>query len=88
MHKLALVAVTALLSSATAAFAVSAAVKDACSADYAAFCSEHKVGTPGLRTCMHAHRKMLSDPCVKALGASSEVTAEEVREYKREMHKE
>jgi hypothetical protein len=31
---------------------------------------------------------MLSQTCILALGSSSEVTKEEIRQYKREMHKE
>jgi hypothetical protein len=63
---------------------VSEAVKRACGSDYAAYCGEHKVGTEALRSCMRAHRKMLTDVCIHALGHSDEVTAEDIREYKRQ----
>jgi hypothetical protein len=71
----------------TSAFAVSEAVKKGCSADYASYCSEYKVGTDALRTCMRAHRHTLTDVCIKALGSSSEVTQEDIRQYKRETGK-
>ena len=56
--------------------------------DYAAYCNGLKVGTAALRSCMKSHRHMLSQTCIHALGSSSEVTKEEIRQYKREMHKE
>jgi hypothetical protein len=70
--------------SAGESLAVSKAVKEGCSGDYASYCSQYKVGTEALKTCMRAHRHTLSDGCVKALGKSSEVTAEDIRTYKRE----
>jgi hypothetical protein len=87
MRNVAALAALALALSAGESFAVSQAVKDACTSDYAAYCSEHKVGTEGLRTCMRAHRKMLTKPCVDALGTSSEVTAEDIKIYKSEMNR-
>ena len=71
----------------TSPFAVSEAVKKACSSDYAAYCNGLKVGTEVLRTCMRAHRHTLTDGCIKALGSSSEVTPEDIRQYKRETGK-
>jgi hypothetical protein len=71
----------------TSAFAVSEAVKKACSADYASLCSQYKVGTEALRSCMRSHRHTLTDGCIHALGRSSEVTQEDIRQYKREMGK-
>ena len=44
----------------TQASAVSAKVKVACSSDYFAYCSMHKVGTPGVRQCMRAAGPKLS----------------------------
>lgn len=76
-----------LLALPTSAFAVSDAVKKACSADYASLCSQYKVGTEALRTCMRSHRHTLTDGCIKALGHSSEVTQEDIRQYKRETGK-
>ncbi|MBA2125571.1 hypothetical protein DLM45_04940 [Hyphomicrobium methylovorum] len=87
MPKIAMTAAAFFILSTGSAFAVSDAVKKACTSDYAAYCSKYKVGTAPLRTCMRAHRKMLTDDCVQALGKSSEVTAEDIRTYKRETGK-
>jgi hypothetical protein len=87
MQRVLVLAALALAITGGSALAISDAVKQACSSDYAAYCSEHKVGTPALRSCMREHRKMLSGPCIKALGASDEVTPQEVSEYKREMQR-
>ena len=87
MAKLLFFAATALTISMGEANAVSRVVKDACMSDYAAYCNGLKVGTAALRSCMKSHSHMLSKPSIDALGASSEVTKEDVREYKREMHR-
>ena len=84
MKRVASLAAVALALSSGCAFAVSQAVKDACSSDFAAYCSQHKVGTAGARSCMREHRKMLTDDCIHALGKSSEVTQADIDEYKRE----
>jgi hypothetical protein len=84
MKRVAVLAAVALALSSGCAFAVSQAVKDACSADYAAYCSQHKVGTSAAKSCMREHRKMLSEGCVQALGHSSEVTQADVDQYHRE----
>jgi hypothetical protein len=78
---------TTLLALPTSAFAVSEAVKKACGADYASLCSQYKIGTEALRSCMREHRHTLTDGCIKALGHSSEVTQEDIRRYKRETGK-
>jgi hypothetical protein len=88
MAKLALLVAAALTLSMGEADALSRVVKDACMSDYAAYCNGLKVGTTALRSCMKSHRHMLSQTCILALGSSSEVTNEEIRQYKREMHKE
>jgi hypothetical protein len=87
MQKVAVLVAIALALSSGCAFAVSQAVKDACSSDYAAYCSQHKVGTDAARHCMREHRKMLTDSCIQALGHSSEVTQADVEQYKREHNK-
>lgn len=87
MPKIAFTAAALLVLSTGAAFAVSKEVRQACTSDYAAYCSEHKVGTSGLKSCMRAHRKMLTDACIHALGSSSEVTAADIKRYKRETGK-
>ncbi len=84
MRWVASLAVAMLALSAGQSFAVSEGVKQACSSDYAAYCSEHKVGTAGLKTCMREHRKMLTSECVQALGHSDEVTQQDIQDYKRE----
>ncbi|WP_409562808.1 hypothetical protein RLW55_18820 [Hyphomicrobium sp. B1] len=84
MKRVAVLAAVALAFSSGCAFAVSQAVKDACSADYAAYCSQHKVGTQAARSCMREHRKMLTDSCIHALGHSSEVTQADIDQYHRE----
>jgi hypothetical protein len=84
MKRVAVLAAVTLALSSGCAFAVSQAVKDACSSDFAAYCSQHKVGTAAARSCMREHRKMLTDACIHALGHSSEVTQADIEQYKRE----
>jgi hypothetical protein len=84
MKRVALLAAVAFALSSGAAFAVSQAVKDACSADYAQYCSEHKVGTSAAKSCMREHRKMLTESCIQALGHSNEVTQADIDQYHRE----
>lgn len=62
----------ALAVSGGSALAVSQQVKVACRGDYFAFCSAHSVGSPGVRQCMRAHAKQLSQGCKSALIASGE----------------
>ena len=73
----ALAAATMVLSVAEAS-AVSARVKVACSSDYFAYCSMHKVGTPGVRQCMRAAGPKLSKRCLNALINDGEVSQNEV----------
>ena len=84
MRRAALLASLFVAASASSSFAVSEAVKKACDSDYAAYCSAHKVGSSELKSCMRAHRKMLTDACIKALGNSDEVTKNDIETYKRE----
>jgi hypothetical protein len=84
MPRLAILAMMLLALSASKTFAVSDAVKQGCSADYASYCSKYKVGTAELKSCMRAHRHMLTAACIHALGNSDEVTAEDIRQYKQE----
>ncbi|RUP00651.1 hypothetical protein [Hyphomicrobium sp.] len=84
MKRVAILAAGALALSSGCAFAVSQAVKDACSADFAQYCSQHKVGTTGARECMREHRKTLTESCIQALGKSSEVTQADIDQYHRE----
>jgi hypothetical protein len=82
MQKVAILAAETLALSASSALAVSQAVRKACSADYAAYCSDYKVGTAKLRSCMKKHSHMLTGECIKALGHSNEVTQQDIRDYK------
>ena len=69
------------------AMAVSNELKNACSADYAAYCSPYKVTTPpsaSLRACMRSHRHQLLEKCIRALGDLGYVSMREIEEYKRE----
>ena len=56
------------------AVAVSLGVKLACAADYRAHCSQHAVGSPGVRKCMRAVGRNLSQGCISALVAAGEVS--------------
>ncbi len=60
------------------ASAVSPAVKIACMSDYFAYCSQHSLGSPGLRQCMNSNGENLSKRCVSALISAGEVSAAEV----------
>jgi Cysteine rich repeat len=84
MKRVAVLAAMTLALSSGCAFAVSEAVKNACTSDFAAYCSQHKVGTEAARACMREHRKMLTNECIQALGHSSEVTQADIDLYKRE----
>jgi len=61
------------------AFAASERVQEACKGDYLSFCSEHPVGSTGMRRCMEANGKSLSKRCVNALVDTGEIP----RKYKR-----
>lgn len=56
------------------ASAVSLGVKMACASDYYAYCSQHAVGSPGVRSCMRANGHNLSNRCVNALVKAGEVS--------------
>lgn len=81
MKKVATLAALTLVLSASSAFAVSQVVRQSCASDYAAYCSQYKVGTAKLRSCMKQHSHMLKAECIKALGHSNEVTKQEIRDY-------
>lgn len=72
------VALAILLTAASAAEAVSPAVKRACANDYFAYCSQHPVGSKALRKCMRSVGPRLSKQCVSALVAAGEVSKREV----------
>ena len=54
--------------------AVSLGVKLACAADYHADCSMHAPDSPGVRKCMRAVGRNLSQGCISALVAAGEVS--------------
>jgi hypothetical protein len=56
------------------ASATSLAVKMACASDYYAHCSQHTPDSPGVRKCMRAVGKNLSQGCIGALVAAGEVS--------------
>lgn len=60
------------------AAAVSIGVKMACMTDYLSHCSQHAVGSPGVRSCMRNVGSRLSKRCVNALISAGEVTQAEV----------
>lgn len=63
---------------ATEASAVSLRVKMACASDYYAHCSQHAVGSPGVRQCMRTNGPKLSRGCINALIDAGEVSKTEV----------
>ena len=65
--------VALLLVGATAAHAVDESVKQFCTDDYMAYCSQHAPESTEVRYCMEAHRNELSKQCVKALVDAGEV---------------
>jgi len=71
--RLAAAAALGALTLSTQAGAVSLAVKMACASDYYAHCSQHDPDSPGVRKCMRAVGKNLSQRCIGALVAAGEV---------------
>ena len=67
------VALSALAVSSQAG-STSLAVKMACASDYYANCSQHTPDSPGVRKCMRAVGKNLSQGCIGALVAAGEVS--------------
>ena len=84
----AVLAAAAWLLPVTQASAVSAKVKVACTSDYFAYCSMHKVGTPGVRQCMRAAGPKLSKRCLNALIDDGEVSQNEVARRAASLHDE
>lgn len=69
---------TIALSSAQAG-AVSAGVRANCAGDYMSYCSQHPVGSKGVRSCMRRNGHRLSKRCVNALVRAGQVSKREVR---------
>lgn len=80
-----LAALAATAAGVSEAGAVSARVKVACASDYFAYCSQHAVGSPGLRQCMRVAGPKLSKRCVNALVSDGEVSQEEVARREAEL---
>ena len=59
--------------------AVSLGVKLACAGDYHAHCSQHSPDSPGVRKCMRAVGRNLSQGCISALVAAGEVSKSTVQ---------
>jgi hypothetical protein len=68
------VALTSFAVSVNEASATSLAVKMACASDYYAHCSQHDPDSPGVRKCMRAVGRNLSQGCLGALVAAGEVS--------------
>jgi len=54
-------------------------VRKHCRADYMAHCSQHDLGSAGLRACMRKVGPKLSPACISALMDSGEVSASAVQ---------
>jgi hypothetical protein len=72
-------ALGALVLPMTAANAVDARVRSACTGDYLSYCSEHDPDGKGVRRCMRANGHKLSSGCLNALVAAGEVSKKEIR---------
>lgn len=84
MKRLIVVAALSLSFSASAALAVSDAVKDACRDDYHKHCDDLEVGSDALRACMKSKATELSHGCLQALVDNKEVTEKDVEDYLKE----
>ncbi|MCB1526860.1 MAG: hypothetical protein KDJ45_04065 [Hyphomicrobiaceae bacterium] len=72
------IAIIGLVGQSGSAAAVSLAVKRACMGDYFSHCSNHAVGSPGVRRCMRNAGPRLSKRCINALIDAGEVSRSEV----------
>lgn len=79
---LSLGSITILVLGADAHAVVSQKVKRACKNDYLAYCSQHAVGSPALRTCMRSAHNSLSKTCLEALVDDGEVSEEDISRHK------
>lgn len=71
-------AVAAMTTMTSNAFAISLRVQIACASDYYAHCSAYSPDGPQVRSCMRAVGAGLSKTCVNALVAAGEVSSAEV----------
>jgi hypothetical protein len=58
-------------------------LRNACRSEYFAYCAQHQVGSPGLRSCMRAMQDRLSFACLKEMVAAGEASPADIRAYKR-----
>lgn len=72
----------ALCAAPSCAGAVGFMTKLSCANDYYSYCSQHEVGSAGLRQCMRANGPRLSKSCIDALIADGEVSRAEVEREK------
>jgi hypothetical protein len=63
----------------TAANAVDARVRSACTGDYLSYCSQHDPDGKDVRRCMRSNGPKLSSSCLNALVAAGEVSKKDVR---------
>jgi hypothetical protein len=84
MKRLIMTTALSLSFSASAALAVSDAVKNACRDDYHKHCDKLEVGSEELRACMKSKATELSHGCLQALVDNKEVTEKDVEDYLKE----
>ena len=77
-----IITAVAIALSASAAGAVSQAVKTACGNDYHAYCDKLEIGSQQLRTCMRGVAAKLSKGCIEALVDNKEVTQADIEAYR------
>jgi hypothetical protein len=73
-----ILSIAALCLTASGASALGFKTQLSCASDYYSYCSQHSVGTPGLRACMRANGPRLSKSCINALIADGEISKAEV----------
>lgn len=78
MRKPLLLTCLMLCASSAAAQAVGFRTQMSCAGDYYAYCSQHPIGSPGVRKCMRAAGPKLSKGCIDALIADGEVSRAQV----------
>lgn len=77
-----LLAITALCLTTSGVNAVGFKTQFNCASDYYSYCSQHSIGSPGLRKCMRANGPRLSKACINALIEDGEVSRAEVEQEK------
>ncbi|MCB1484611.1 MAG: hypothetical protein KDJ17_06950 [Hyphomicrobiaceae bacterium] len=75
-------ALLALTAAPATSHAVGLATQLNCASDYYAYCSQHPVGSPGVRKCMRANGPRLSKSCISALISDGEISKAEVERTK------